>query len=257
MRLNIISKPKTAVVITPTTGQKTLTQCTDSVHHQTYKNTKHLVVVDGGEYFEKTFENASVSFEDSNIQITCNPTNTGSNGFYGHRIYAAYPHLVDEDYVFFLDDDNWYDPEHVESLIDIIETKKLDWSYSLRKVFVNDDMLDYDCCEAIGKWPIYFTAESNTQDYLVDTSCYCFKREFLIQVCNHWHFGWGGDRRFYKILTQKLGHKNYDTSGQHTLNYRLPDMDRAYGGDLDFFSRGNQYMKQKYGGKYPWQTSQT
>jgi hypothetical protein len=44
----------------------------------------------------------------------------------------------------------------------------------------------------------------------------------------------------------------HDTTGQHTLHYNLPDMDRAYGGDREFFAKGNEAIKKKYGG-YPWE----
>jgi len=54
------------------------------------------------------------------------------------------------------------------------------------------------------------------------------------------------------IVTRELGHNNYGTTGQHTLYYRLPDMNRAYGGDFKFFEKGNDAVKQYYGGKYPW-----
>jgi hypothetical protein len=110
--------------------------------------------------------------------------------------------------------------------------------------------LDDDCCESIGRWPIWFSPEDNSQ-HLVDTSSYLFKTDFLIKVCNHWHSGWGGDRRFFHIITKVMGHDNYGTTGLHTLNYKLPNMEKAYGGDYEFFKKGNEAIKQKYG-SYPW-----
>lgn len=233
-------------VITPTIGSKYLRQAIESVNKQTYKNINHLIVVDGPGYMDEVKRHIP-----ENIKITITPQNTGGGGFYGHRIYAAYPHLVNEDYIAFLDEDNWWDENHIQSLVSKIEDKNLDWAYSLRKVYVNDDYLDHDCCESIGRWPIYFSKEDNPQ-HLVDTSSYCFKREFLVQLCQYWNYGWGGDRRFFNILTKHLNHTNFDTTGLHTLNYRLPDMQKAYGGDMEFFKRGNEIVKKYYGGKYPW-----
>ena len=246
---------KSVCVITPTIGQKSLTHCTESVHTQTYKNLTHLVVVDGTVHFDTVYQHASIFLKDSKSVITCAPFPTGKNGFYGHRIYAAYPHLVDHDYIFFLDEDNWYDPDHVESLVDLMESKDLLWAHSLRKVYLNDKYLADDCCESTGRYPIHFTLDDPQPQHLVDTSSFAFKREFLIQVCQNWHSGWGGDRRFYDIITHKFGVQSFDTTGKHTLNYRLPDMNRAYGGDLDFFARGNELVKQRNGGKYPWISS--
>ena len=55
MKYNFITEPsgpKSVTVITPTIGQKHLIKAIESVHNQTYMNVKHLVVVDGLEYFD-------------------------------------------------------------------------------------------------------------------------------------------------------------------------------------------------------------
>lgn len=244
--MRLIIEPSVCV-ITPTIGEKNLAQAIESVKKQTFKNIEHLIVVDGPEYLEQARKYVPYT-----VQLAVNPQNTGGGGFYGHRIFAAYPHLVNQDYIAFLDADNWWEPNHITSLVEIIERLRLDWAYSLRKVYVNDEYLADDCCESIGRWPIYFSKEDNPQ-HLVDTSSYMFKREFLIQVSQHWHASWGADRRFFNILTKHLNHTNFDTTGLHTLNYRLPDMQKAYGGDMEFFKRGNEIVKQKHGGIYPWQ----
>lgn len=250
-----IEKP--VVVITPSVNSPKLTRALQSVRDQTYKNIKHLIVADGANYTDDIIADNADLIQDGSfgIKLTSTPDNTGGAGFYGHRIYAAYPHLVDEDYVVFLDEDNWFDPNHVRTLVDTIESQDLAWAHSLRKVYLDDNtLLADDCCESIGRWPIFFTQDRDQKDYLVDTSTYCFRRDFLINVCQLWHSGWGGDRRFFKII--KDGAK-YATTGLHTMNYILPDMNKAYGGDLKFFERGNEAVKQFYGGQYPWQTLDT
>jgi glycosyltransferase involved in cell wall biosynthesis len=245
-----IEKPVT--VITPSIGKIQLRQACQSVANQTYKNIKHLIVIDGPEYWHQgLYDKICVDMEKSNLQITVTPENTGKGKFYGHRIYAAYPHLVESDYIAFLDEDNWWNENHIQSLVDKVEDNNLDWAYSLRDVYIGDEFLDHDCCESTGKYPIWFSLD-NEKVGLVDTSSYFFRRDFLINVSHLWHSGWGGDRRFFKILTQEFKHTNFDTTGLHTLNYRLPDMKKAYGGDLDFFKRGNDFVKQYYGGEYPW-----
>jgi glycosyltransferase involved in cell wall biosynthesis len=244
--MKLIIEP-TVCVITPTVGEENLAQAIESVKKQKYKNIEHLVVVDGHANLDKARK-----YIPYNVSMALNPQNTGAGGYYGHRIYAAYPHLVNQQYIAFLDADNWWDEDHVSSLVSIIQQKNLDWAYSLRKVYIENTYHADDCCESIGRWPIFFSDQSNPQ-HLVDTSSYLFKSEFLISVCHYWHYGWGGDRRFFNIITQHLKHDNYDTTGLHTLNYRLPDMEKAYGGDLKFFERGNEIVKQRYGGSYPWQ----
>lgn len=234
-------------VLTPSMAEDTLQQAMDSVRDQRLSSDmelEHLIVFDG----EKAWADAEYKFAwTPNSQITRTPFNTGSGGWYGHRILAAYPHLVNHDYILFLDADNWYDPEHVASLVNLCKTKNLDFTYSLRKVYEGDKFLDHDCCEAIGRWPIAWMPENQPQ-YLVDTSAYCFKREWLIRHCQIWHFGWGGDRHFFMNV---MPSSNYDTSGLPTLNYRLPDMDKAYGGDREIFKKGNAMIQKRYNG-FPW-----
>ena len=111
----VIEKPVT--VITPSVGSPKLLDAIESVKNQTYK-CKHLVVIDGFEYQQKLWDMKSgeTKYE---VDFVVTPENTGMTGgnFYGHRIYAAYPHLINSDYILFLDEDNWYEPDHVASLI--------------------------------------------------------------------------------------------------------------------------------------------
>ena len=252
MKLNI---EKSVTVITPTIGQEYLTQAVRSVVAQTYKNVKHLVVVDGPEYLTKVTD-LNISEYNTHLQVTVAPENTGAGGFYGHRIYAGYPHLINSDYIAFLDEDNWFEPDHIKGLVATIEEKNFDWAYSFRNIHEKTGkFIIQDRCESLGKWPIHWSQlkKESEQEFLIDTSSYLFKTSFLIKVCSHWHFGWGGDRRFYHIISKVMNNKNYDTSGLHTMNYRLDDnMEKKYG-SLDFFIKGNDLVKQHYYGEFPWQ----
>ena len=244
---------KSAVVITPTIGQKFLADAIDSVDKQTYQNLKHLVVVDGPEYLQNVTD-LRISDQYNKLQITVTPENTGKTGgsFWGHRIFAAYPHLVNADYILFLDEDNWYEPNHIQSIINSIEENGWDWAYSLRNIYTKEKIfVDQDCCESLGRWPVFWSLDKSEKEYLVDTSAYCFKRDFLIHMCQHWHSGWGGDRRFYKIMSQGLKHDNFGTTGIHSMNYRLDDAIEKKYGNINFFSDGNKITQQHYG-EYPW-----
>ena len=248
------SKPKTVTVITPTIGQEYLLKAIDSVNKQTYAYTKHLVVIDGPQFVDKV-NLLNISEYYINLQTTVSPENTGKTGgdFYGHRVYAGYPHLINSDYVAFLDEDNWYEPNHIESLVKTLESKNYDWIYSLRNIHQKTgEFIEKDCCESLGRWPIFWSLDKEQKEYLVDTSSYLFKREFLIQVCQHWHSGWGGDRRFYHIISKLMKHDNYGTSGQHTMCYRLDDNIEKKYGNINFFKDGNATVLKHYG-EYPWQ----
>lgn len=63
----------------------------------------------------------------SSHSVCALPAKVGRNGFYGHRLYAAFSHMTDSDLICFLDQDNWLDPDHVASLVDAIATNGWDW----------------------------------------------------------------------------------------------------------------------------------
>ena len=243
----VIEKPVT--VITPTIGSSKLKDAVESVANQTYK-CNHLIVIDGREYVNSVFEQLGQP-DRLGTQVVISPENTGKTGgnFYGHRIYAAYPHLINSDYILFLDEDNWYEPNHVQSLIETIESKNLDFSFSLRKIFNPERtyLLD-DNCESLGKWPIFMSRHSpHGPQFLIDTSSFCFKREFIQKTCHLWHSGWGGDRQYLYAVRD---HAKYDTNGKHTLCYRLDGNPKSV--TEDFFKTGNKTQQAYYEGKYPW-----
>lgn len=233
---------KSVTVITPTIGSPKLTDAIESVRKQTYSNIDHLLVLDGEEYFKN-----APHIDSDNLKMIMLPYNTGANGFNGQRIYASIPHLINSDYIFFLDEDNWYEPDHVRTLVDTIERGNLDWAYSLRKIYSPDKqyIID-DNCESLGRWPIFFTHDN--PQYLVDTSAFAFKRKFIQDTCHRWHSGaWGEDRRyFYAVANQS----KWDTNGKHTLCYRVDGNPKSVSGE--FFIEGNKQQLNHYKGQFPW-----
>ena len=197
------------MVITPTTGKDTLEQAILSVERQTVE-TEHLIVLDGNGMATKPGETKLRKV----IQL---PENVGGNGWYGHRVYAAMPLIVNADYILFLDEDNWFEPNHVETMINKIKSKDLMWSYSLRRIcneagkYIGDDD-----CESLGRYPAFYDHTLN----FVDTNCYCFKREYLVTVAHAFYGQWGADRQFYKAAASAL--PAFGCTGEATVNYRAP-----------------------------------
>jgi hypothetical protein len=204
-------------------------------------------VVDGLDYLQQ-----ATTYIDEGVHFVVTPENTGKTGgnFYGHRIYAAYPHLINSDYILFLDEDNWYERDHVETLVKTIEEKDLDFAYSLRQIYSPDRRFRCnDNCESLGKWPIFMSRSSpHGPQFLIDTSSFCFKREFIQKTCHFWHTGWGGDRHFLYAVKD---HAKYDTNGKHSLCYRLDGNPNSV--TEQFFIEGNKTQEAYYGGRYPWQ----
>jgi len=238
-----------ALVIIPTTGAPELVDAVRSVISQTYKNVECLIVVDGAEFSRQTDETlaGNIITNGGRVSRIDLPYNTGGNGFYGHRVMAAFSHLVNHDYILFLDQDNWFEPYHVESMISEIKQFNLDWVYSLRKIYDKDkNYLCDDNCESLGRWPVWV----NDQAYLIDSSSYCFKTEFIRKIGHIWDHGWGADRRFYTVVKDQLKHQNYTCTSKHTMCYRLGGNEGSV--TKEFFEEGNKKILEKYNGKLPW-----
>ena len=235
-----------AVIVIPTIGTEKLVQALDGAVNQRFnKIIDHIDVwsiIDGPEFADRSLE---ILKKYPAVKHCVLPANTGKDGWYGHRILAAVSFLFNHDYILYCDEDNWFLPNHVQTMIDTINVHNLHWCHSLRKIYDKD--LNYICdddCESLGRWPIYLS----DQHRLVDTSTYCIKREVIVGLASAWYSGWGGDRRFYSIIDQHV--PNYKCTGQATVCYRLDG--NAGSVTADFFLQGNQVMKSKYPDGFPW-----
>jgi glycosyltransferase involved in cell wall biosynthesis len=233
---------KSALIVIPTTGSSTLEDAVCSAVSQTYRNTEVWVIIDGPK-FKNSAESVLVKYPTVKTMVL--PANTGSNGWYGHRIYAAVSYLFDHDYILYLDQDNWFEPHHVETMVECCEKNNWQWCHGLRKI--HDARGRYICdddCESLGRWPIYIS----DQHHLVDTSTYCIRKDIIVNLATAWYSGWGGDRRFYSIISHHV--QNFGCTGKATVCYRLDGNPNSV--NADFFLQGNQIMQQRYPGEFPW-----
>ena len=229
-------------VITPTTGAPYLRQAIESVKNQTYDNIQHLVVVDGQP------KGRVIAKEYPHIDIIDLPYPTGTDRFNGHRIYGASVYLAKGDLVCFLDEDNYYDYTHIESLVDVIQRGN-DWAYSLRKIVDKDgNHVCLDDCESLGKW------ESCIGDYFVDVGCFFLPKMIAIQTSPIWYrkAREPGVPEVDRMLTHVLRNNNlkYDTNANYSLNYRTGNTQLSV--QSEFFLQGNKKMLKKYNGDLPW-----
>jgi len=211
------------VVITPTVGTKYIQQAIDSVSNQTIECV-HYIVNDG-----------KTDFFCRGGTVINLPENTGrADGLLwnGHRIYAGLPFMVNADYVLFLDEDNWFEPNHVESMVNYCEENKLDWCYSLRRIVTEEgEYVCNDDCESLGKEGAFY----NKSVKFVDTNCFCIKGKILPSVSPHFYVPAIGDRPFSQALMEQ--YPNFDCTGLYTVNYRArPNL-------IEMFKQGNQIMK--------------
>lgn len=232
----MLSESPSVLVITPSVGSTKLLDAIESVRKQTYYNFNHLVVFDGVP--SQNCDPYLRTNEWGYLPTICElPYKTGTNGSYGHRIYAGFSHLVNHDYICFLDEDNWYEPNHIESLVSIIPQH--DFAFSYRKIYDKDkNYLIDDNCESLGTKPTWVSDKVRQPEFLIDTSSWIFSTNFLKRTGHLWSNGWGADRIYLKALIDN-GLTNGVGSGLHTLCYRLDGNPGSV--TKEFFEEGNMY----------------
>ena len=238
-----------AVVITPTTGLPFLAKAMESTNNQPCE---HWIVIDGEQHAQKVADILAAG-DYVNKKIILLPENTGKPDyhwsrkdnlkFFGNRIYAGISNLVNADHVLFLDEDNWFEPNHVESMVWMVNQREHEWCYSLRKcVDQEGNYLFNDDCDSLG----IFASWKNIN--LVDMNCYCFKTEFLMKINTalQTDYYWT-DRLLSRVaVSTAKDFYSYGCTGLYTVNYRVrPDAEV-------FFREGNEYMNNLYKGNFPW-----
>lgn len=228
---------KVAVVI-PTIGSQHLEQCLDSVSNQTHKDTVTYLFKDGMDAKIPSYVNNIPNIKQIHLD-----ENVGKD-WYGHRVYAACSFLVNADVICYLDEDNFYEPEHVQSLVETI-SKGNEWAYSLRNIVdKNGEFICTDDCESLGKWPVYF----NNEIFHIDTSCFAVRRDVAVRIGHAWYGQWGADRQFFGAI--KKHYPKFDCTNSYTVNYRLDGNPNSV--TKEFFEQGNKETRAKYGDNYPW-----
>lgn len=230
---------KSFAVITPTTGAPELAACVKSLQGQ---DCIHYIVMDGRENFAKINKVLlSVGLTQKQRLITLDG-NVGK-GWYGHRVYAAASFLVNEDVLCYMDEDNYADPQYIDSFRETLN-KGYQWAYTLRNIVEqNGTFVCPDNFESLGHWPVL-----GQNRYHIDTGCFAVPREIAVRIGHNWYGQWGADRQFFAAIKQ--AYPRFGCTMRHTLFYRL-------GGETnrvqrDFFLNGSKMSEQYYKGEYPW-----
>jgi hypothetical protein len=236
-------------VITPSIGSPHLRRAIASVQAQTYPYLEHLVVADGPECHEQV--QACLPADPRHLlHFLALPYNVGGDGFLGHRVYGAAPFLASSRYVAFLDEDNWFESDHVASLMAKITAEGLAWAYALRKIVDADGRyICNDDCESLGQWPTW-----NNTGHLVDTNCYMLRRDVALFANSVWYRRFRDEENPDFALCRKLlkDYPNCGTNGRYTVNYRAGISQNSV--QAAFFIQGNAVTRQQYGEHLPWRT---
>ena len=237
-------------VVTATTGNSCVLRAIESVAAQSYKPVQHLIVVDNPE-IPAAIKNAIRQHKVDVIEL---PYATGKDRFLGHRIYGASTFLGKGDFFCFLDEDNWFDADHIAALIDVIR-RGFVWAYSFRKIVdFEGTFICNDDCESLGKW----SSVLGEQDYLVDKNCYFLTRCAGVMSSPIWFRRFrevnslDADRALVSFL--RANGASYESSFQYSVNYRVGNTEQSV--RKEFFLEGNQRMLQKRQGSLPWKIAQ-
>lgn len=237
-------------VITPTTGNPDLLRAVESVQRQNYTDLRHVIVFDGTERLIKARPMAAKIAALPQCTVASVPFPTGLDGYLGHRIYAAWPFLLPSDAVVFLDEDNWFEPNHIASLAAILD-KGADWSYALRRIFDNDgNYVCNDDCQSLGGWPVH----NRPEEHMVDTNCYMIRRALACTLAPVWNRpsrkkepGIGRSTALPMADEGCAGVRNHRL---YTVNYTAGNSDLS--APVDYFLKGNKRMQKRFPDGFPW-----
>ena len=233
---------KTAAVVTVTTNRFELRKCIESVSKQTYP-CKHYILFDGLLSLDEV-NRQSYLFEHP-VEICYWGGKIGGNGWAGQRWLSAAPHLLTEDVTFFCNDDDWYEANHVQTIMEKIE-EGYDWAYSFRKI--HDEKGNFICndnCEALGEAADVWNVPGHR---FVDWCMWGMRTELLKQISIVLNNSSPQvDRLFYATAKQLF--PNFIGTNQHTFNFRLGG---TCGVQKEFFEIGNADMIRRFNGSLPW-----
>ena len=137
---------------------------------------------------------------------------------YGGALKTILSYAANSRHVTYLDDDNWYAPDHVATMLAAVEGKA--WAFALRQ-FVDAEsgaLLCPDTWESLGPGRGVY---AKTQGGFVDTNCYFIDKLACNDVFPEWAMtrfagGTGGDRQ----VLEKLRGRAFGSNGAHSLFYR-------------------------------------
>lgn len=137
---------------------------------------------------------------------------------FGGALKTILSYAANSRYVAYLDDDNWYAPDHVATMLDAIAGNA--WAFSLRH-FVDahtSELMCPDTWESMGPGRgVYAKAQGG----FVDANCFFIDKLACNDVFPEWAMtrfagGTGGDRQ----VLEKLRGRPWGTNGAHSVFYR-------------------------------------
>lgn len=151
-------------VVTPYYNESTeqLMRCMDSVRRQTHRDITHVMVSDG---LPLPMSGKGTNLE--HITLPCSHSDAGATP---RAIGGLSAFSRGFDAVAFLDADNWYEPNHIEKMIETMTSKSADAIVATRTIYSTDlKKLYVDEIESDGK-------------NMVDTNCMFLSRRLMYML---------------------------------------------------------------------------
>jgi hypothetical protein len=138
--------------------------------------------------------------------------------YFGGSLKTILSYAANSRYVGYLDDDNWYAPDHLSSMRRAIEGKA--WAFSLRH-FVESTSGEYLCADTWESMGPGRGVYADAQGGFVDTNCYLIDAQACYDVFPEWAVtrfdgGTGGDRQVLK----RLAGRPWGSNDAHTVYHR-------------------------------------
>jgi len=169
-------------IITPTTGKSSLNRLFESLEAQSV-GWVHILLWDEKREGEFLFPNADTYLVKYPKDLECAtqigyrycieiPDSIVQEGAAGSALRAIGLMAANTPYVTFADDDVWYEPNHLQNLMDAVNGRE--WAYCRRKIWANEnDYIGIDNFESVGDSPTRkFPYE------MVDNNTMIFSRRF-------------------------------------------------------------------------------
>jgi hypothetical protein len=137
---------------------------------------------------------------------------------YGGALKTILSYAANSRYVAYLDDDNWYAPDHVASMLEAVAGKA--WAFSLRH-FIDQRSGEYLCPDTWESMGPGRGVYAEAQGGFVDTNCYLLDTQACYDVFPEWAMtrfegGTGGDRQ----VLQRLAGRPWGSNDAPTVFYR-------------------------------------
>lgn len=221
-----LQAPFDVAVVIPTVVRPTLMQAVRSVFSQHYAGRVQILL--GIDRWEGRPEDVQALLAESPSHMAVTVIDLGYStsqlhgglypSAYGGGLKSMLTLAANSRFVAYLDDDNWWAPNHLATLLPAIAGKQ--WAFCLRHFVeaASGESLVPDTWESVGPNRGVYGAG---QGGFVDTNCFLLDKIACHDVIGEWAMtryagGTGGDRQVLK----RLRDRPYGESGQHTVFYR-------------------------------------